>query len=89
MRQISNETSIFQVIAGDHFIRYDLKTKQGKIDVEVSSFKWKGVTIAIKSISLYIVTGISLTSDHYNSCTDNKQVKHFRNNKAQTRKVHY
>ena len=24
------KTTIFQVIAGDHFIRYDLKTKQGE-----------------------------------------------------------
>ena len=39
--QENGKTTIFQVIAGDHFIRYDLKTKQGKIDVEVSSFKWK------------------------------------------------
>lgn len=40
-KEKNGKTTIFQVIAGDHFIRYDLKTKQGKIDVEVSSFKWK------------------------------------------------
>ena len=40
-KEKNGKTTIFQVIAGDYFIRYDLKTKQGKIDVEVSSFKWK------------------------------------------------
>ena len=42
-KEKNGKTTIFQVIAGDHFIRYDLKTKQGKIDVEVSSFKWSAV----------------------------------------------
>ena len=29
-KEKNGKTTIFQVIAGDHFIRYDLKTKQGE-----------------------------------------------------------
>ncbi len=64
----NGKTTIFQVYSSaDHFIAYDLKTKQGKIDVEVSSLNGKR-TLGRKHIimSLELIhgniqkTGISL-----------------------------
>ena len=31
-KEKNGKTTIFQVIAGDHFIRYDLKTKQEELE---------------------------------------------------------
>ena len=37
----SGEITIFSVMNGGNFVRYDMQTDQGKVDVIVSSLKWK------------------------------------------------
>ena len=37
----SGEITIFSVLNGGNFVRYDMQTDQGKVDVIVSSLKWK------------------------------------------------